>query len=186
VSSGYYKNPQKTAEEFTPEGWFKSGDIGQLNENGTISIIDRKKNLIKPPHGEYVAPERLESIYKNGDHVESVMVCASSHHNELIAFVKPKKEYQVHFGDNNEKLKNMAWEDFVQTREAEKGILDSLGKVWKEARLKSFERISAVKLFAEDWTPENGWLTAAMKLRRQDLHKQHSALLESMYKKLEG
>eukprot|EP01126_Amoeba_proteus_P005535 TRINITY_DN1186_c0_g5_i1.p1 TRINITY_DN1186_c0_g5~~TRINITY_DN1186_c0_g5_i1.p1 ORF type:complete len:612 (-),score=97.94 TRINITY_DN1186_c0_g5_i1:416-2251(-) len=55
VSKGYYENPEKTAEDFTPDRWFKTGDVGRLNRNGTLSIIDRKKNLIKPPHGEYVA-----------------------------------------------------------------------------------------------------------------------------------
>jgi len=184
VSLGYYNNPQKTAEDFTADGWFKTGDIGQLNENLTFSIIDRKKNLIKPPHGEYIAPERLESVYKNGDHIESIMVYASSDHNELIAFVKPKRDLQTALGAKDQKLKNLSWEALIETKEANKEILDSLGKVWKEAQLKSMERISAVKLFAEEWTAENGWLTAAMKLRRQELHKLHAELIESIYKNL--
>jgi len=178
VAKGYYKNPTKTAEEFTPDGWFKSGDIAQLNPNLTFGIIDRKKNLIKPPHGEYIAPERLEAVYKTAANIESIMVYACSTQNELIAFVKPKKELQT------EQHKSVSWESFVESPDAEKTILNGLNQVWKDNNLKSIERIHAVKLFAEEWTTANGWLTAAMKLRRQEMHKVHANLIEKMYQKI--
>jgi len=180
VAKGYYKNQQKTAEEFTADRWFKTGDIGRLNKNGTISIIDRKKNLVKPPHGEYIAPERLESIYKQCDLVESIMIIASSHHNPLIAFIKPSKRL-LDLGSKN----TMNWEEFVNSGEAEKIMVNELEKIWKSSRLKSIERISAVKLFPQEWTPENGWLTAAMKIRRQDLQKEHASLIQKIFQKLE-
>jgi len=106
------------------------------------------------------------------------MIIASSHHNPLLAFVKPKKQLQ----QNN----TVPWEEFVNTPEAEKAVLKELEKVFKTARLKTMERISAVKLFPHEWTPENGWMTAAMKVRRQDLQKEHADLIESMFKKVES
>jgi len=99
VSVGYYKNEQKTREEWTPDNWFKTGDIGLLHPNGSFSIIDRKKNLVKPPHGEYIAPERLESIYKNSPFVDNIMVYASNKHNDLIAFVMPNKKKTSRLGE---------------------------------------------------------------------------------------
>mmetsp|Transcript_3789 Transcript_3789/g.5726 ORF Transcript_3789/g.5726 Transcript_3789/m.5726 type:complete len:172 (+) Transcript_3789:1158-1673(+) len=63
VSAGYYKNPEKTAEAFDSEGWFMSGDVGQVNPNGSLQIVDRAKNIFKLSQGEYIAPEKLENIY---------------------------------------------------------------------------------------------------------------------------
>jgi len=62
IFSGYYKNPDKTAEAFTEDGWFKTGDVGKVFENGTIQIIDRSKNIFKLSQGEYIAPEKIEQI----------------------------------------------------------------------------------------------------------------------------
>eukprot|EP01090_Pellita_catalonica_P018931 TRINITY_DN6271_c0_g1_i4.p1 TRINITY_DN6271_c0_g1~~TRINITY_DN6271_c0_g1_i4.p1 ORF type:complete len:609 (-),score=82.84 TRINITY_DN6271_c0_g1_i4:320-1990(-) len=68
VSQGYYKNPAKTKESFK-DGWFFTGDVGQFNRDGTVCIIDRKKNIFKLSHGEYVAAEKLEGIYAMCDYV---------------------------------------------------------------------------------------------------------------------
>jgi len=182
VSIGYYKNEQKTMEEWTKDGWFKTGDIGLLHENGTFSIIDRKKNLVKPPHGEYIAPERLESIYKNSPFVDNIMVYASSKHNDLIALVVPNKKTLQDWANANGV--HHEWEKLCDDPKAEKAVLESLNKVWKEANLRSMERLATVKLFHVEWTPENGWLTAALKLRRNEIHKLHADLIESIYEKL--
>jgi len=179
VSLGYYKNEEKTKEEFTRDGWFKTGDIGVLNANGTISIIDRKKNLVKPPHGEYIAVERLESIYKNSPLVSNIMVYASSKYNELIAFIQPNK------GNLESKVNlSISYEKICESKEAHKAVLQSLNEVWQTNSLKSIERISAVKLFHEEWTPENGWLTAAAKIRRQQIHQERKQEIEEVYKNL--
>jgi long-chain acyl-CoA synthetase len=63
VLEGYYKDDQQTAEALTPDGWLKTGDIGEWNKNGQLKIIDRKKNLVKTINGEYVALEKVLSIH---------------------------------------------------------------------------------------------------------------------------
>jgi len=128
-----------------------------------------KKNLVKPPHGEYIAPERLESIYKNSPFVDNIMVYASNKHNDLIAFVMPNKK-KLQDWANSQGL-NEDWEKLCDDTKAGKVVLESLNNVWKDANLKSMEKLVYVKLFSEDWTSDNGWLTAALKLRRNEIHK---------------
>jgi len=185
IASGYYKNPQKTAEEWTQDGWFKTGDIGLLQKDLTLSIIDRKKNLVKPPHGEYIAPEKLEAVFKNSPFIDNIMIYASSAHNDLVAFVAPNKKALQEFA-SKKGLHDIEWPELCNHKAAETAVLESLGSIWKNEKLKSMERISAVKLFPEEWTTENGWLTAAMKLRRNEIHKLHAPTLEHIYSKLES
>jgi long-chain acyl-CoA synthetase len=63
VFSGYYKRPDKTAEAFDAQGWFKTGDVALVYPNGSVKIIDRSKNIFKLSQGEYIAPEKLENIF---------------------------------------------------------------------------------------------------------------------------
>jgi len=184
VTSGYYKNPEKTKEEFTPDGWFKTGDIGKVNKNGTISIIDRKKNLIKPPHGEYVAVERLEASYKNCPLVTNIMVCASTSYNEVVALVQPNKINLEKWAKANN-VPEDSWEALCKDPRANKAVMDGLLKTWKETQLKGFERICAVALFPEEWTPQNEWLTAAMKLARPHVQKEQKKTIEELFSKFQ-
>ena len=71
--------------------WWRSGDIGEIFPDGTIKIIDRKKDLIKLQHGEYISLGKVESIFKNCPYIDNICVYGDSFHNYLIAFVLPEK-----------------------------------------------------------------------------------------------
>jgi long-chain acyl-CoA synthetase len=85
VFAGYYREPEKTAEVFTADGFFRTGDIGQWNANGTLSIIDRKKNIFKLAQGEYVAVEKLEQVYVRSPYIAQIWVYGNSERDQLVA-----------------------------------------------------------------------------------------------------
>jgi len=183
VTQGYYKMIEKTKEDFV-DGWFKTGDVGQLNLNGTLSIIDRMKNLVKPPHGEYIAIEKLESMYKNCPLVAQIMVFAHSHSDYIVALVQPNKPALEKRNVNG--ADDMSWVELCESEAAKKVLLDSLLQTWKELGLRSIEKIANVALYPEEWTPDNNWLTAAMKLKRPDIIKDQKKVIQKLYTELKS
>jgi len=142
-------------EVFTEDGWFKTGDIGIWNDNGSLSVVDRKKNLVKGPGGEYIALEKLESIFKNSSFVANACVYACSDVPKIIAIVQPR----------NDKLNN------VEQPESE--VLRDLQELGSKNGLKRFELATHVILAQEEWDPDNNMLTAAMKLNRKAIYDRY-------------
>jgi len=181
VSSGYFNAPEKTAEAFMKDNWFATGDIGQLHTDGTLSIIDRKKNLVKLPDGEYIAVENLESQYKDSGFVANICIVTNPHKQHIGALVVPHKEYLLRWGKNN----NAEVHDLSQAQnntELKKAVLNSLQDVAKKAKLRAAEIIAAVEIVPDEWTPENELLTAAMKLKRQNIVKKYEDKVKNIFK----
>lgn len=90
VTSGYYKRPDKTAEAFDEEGWFKTGDVAMVYPNGSVRIIDRSKNIFKLSQGEYIAPEKVENIFALCPFVAQSMLYGDSLKNCCVCIVVPE------------------------------------------------------------------------------------------------
>jgi len=98
---GYYKNPERTAEAFSEDGWINSGDVSVILPNGNIKIIDRAKNIFKLAQGEYVAPEKLENIYVQAGLVGQIFVYGDSLQSFLVGIVVPDPEVLPKFVQAN-------------------------------------------------------------------------------------
>lgn len=188
VSQGYYKEPEKTAEAFH-NGWFATGDIGVSYPDGTFAIIDRKKNLIKPPHGEYIALEKLESVYRNSAFVETIIVYVDSEHHHCVAAIVPNRDPLVDLAKKTPSVPANIYDDFAALcahPEIERLVLHDLQTVGRNLKLKSIETVRALRILPEQWTPQNFYLTAAMKLNRAYVISQIRPQIFQMYDQLAG
>jgi len=179
VTSGYFKQPQTTAESFTSDGWLMTGDIGEIHADGTISIIDRKKNLVKLSHGEYIALEKMESVYKSSHAVGNICVVADSFHSRAVALVQPVER------DVRRIASELGVEGDHPTLCADPkitaAVLDQMNTDAKRAGLKGAELVAAIALCPEEWTAENGFLTAAQKLKRKAVLEHYNDAVKQMY-----
>lgn len=178
VSPGYYKDPQLTAHDFF-NGWFHTGDIGKWNSNGTLSIIDRKKNIFKLSIGEYIAAERLEGIYSKSCYSGQVWVYGDSERSCIVAVVVPNKSALMSWA--TERKIPDSFEELCNNPNAIKAVYDDLHRIGKEAKLQSFELVQAIHLRPKEFTIEEDLLTPTMKLRRNNLVKSFRAEIDRMY-----
>ncbi|GAA5983721.1 hypothetical protein JCM11641_001727 [Rhodosporidiobolus odoratus] len=186
------KQPELTKEAITEDGWYLTGDIGQLNSDGTYSVIDRKKNLVKLQGGEYIALERLESILKSCSYVSNIMVHADPNASRPMAIVVPHESNLKNLLRSNPSLLRDSvpdgsvdkadWTaDVCRNEKVRKAVLDDLNAVGKKSGLKPLEQLQTVVLCPEEWTPQNGFLTAAQKLQRKLIVKEYEEEIEANY-----
>ncbi|KAJ2360044.1 long-chain fatty acid-CoA ligase [Coemansia sp. RSA 2610] len=180
VFKGYLDNDELTRETVTEDGWLKTGDIGQWTEQGQLSIIDRKKNLIKLATGEYIALEALESTYKNSLYIHNICVFADSRMSQPCAIVNIDENQIAQMADNagihyNNPSEIATNQEFVHT------VLADLQHVAKQNGLSKLETLVAIRIDSELWSPENDLLTPAQKLKRADIRDHNQAKLDDMY-----
>lgn len=162
VASGYYDNEEETKAAFTPDGWFKTGDIGEFDKYGHIKIIDRKKNLVKSLNGEYIALEKLESIYRSSNVVANICVHAAEDQAKPVAIIVPSEPGLTQLAKNNgihDQLESLIHNDKVNQL-----VLKELQSAGRDGGLRPFELIEGVVLSDEEWTPQNVSILPILKL----------------------
>ncbi|KAL1923442.1 uncharacterized protein VTP21DRAFT_8422 [Calcarisporiella thermophila] len=179
VCKGYFKNPELTAETITEDGWLKTGDIGMWRHDGYLTLIDRKKNLVKLAHGEYIALERLESIYKSSIYVVNLCVYADPECNRPVALVHPD-ENRIRDLAAAKGIQEKSFAALCQNEEIKREVLASISAEGKKAKFKSPEYLAALHLCSEEWTAENNMLTAAQKLRRREISERYRGEIQKM------
>jgi long-chain acyl-CoA synthetase len=178
VMKGYYKQPELTKEALTEDGWLMTGDIGEWRDDGSLSIIDRKKNLVKLAHGEYVAIEKLEAQYKTSRLVLNMCVHADPIQSHIIAIVVPN-ELEI-----TKLVKSVGANpgDYKDKRVVDAFVKD-FAECARNAGFKGAELLKAIVIVSDEWTPENGMLTAAQKLNRKFILKHYAKEVDSLYGK---
>uniref|UniRef100_A0A0D9V466 Long-chain-fatty-acid--CoA ligase n=1 Tax=Leersia perrieri TaxID=77586 RepID=A0A0D9V466_9ORYZ len=179
--SGYYKREDLTKEVLV-NGWFHTGDIGEWQPDGSMKIIDRKKNIFKLSQGEYVAVENLENIFGQTPGVDSIWVYGNSFESCLVAVVNPNKQALERWAESNGVTGDFA--SICEDPKAKEFILGELTKIGKEKKLKGFELIKAVHLEPVPFDMDRDLITPTYKKKRPQLLKYYQSVIDSMYKNM--
>uniref|UniRef100_A0A8C3JEY6 long-chain-fatty-acid--CoA ligase n=1 Tax=Calidris pygmaea TaxID=425635 RepID=A0A8C3JEY6_9CHAR len=183
VSMGYFKNEEKTTEEFcideNGQRWFCTGDIGEFHPDGCLQIIDRKKDLVKLQAGEYVSLGKVEAALKNCPLIDNICAYAKSDQSYVISFVVPNQKKLTALAE--QKGISGTWVDICNNPTMEAEILREIKEVANKMKLERFEIPIKVRLSPEPWTPETGLVTDAFKLKRKELKNHYLNDIERMY-----
>lgn len=163
VTEGYYKNELETKMLFDEDGWLKTGDVGCWTEQGTLQIIDRKKNIFKLSQGEYVAAEKLSTAYLKSLFVAQVFVYGDSKRSFLVGIVVPDKEYLEEWCAENKVTFNVP--DLCQSKSIKDMILDDFKRIAREEGFNKLEYLKNIHIHPELFTIENNLLTPTMKIK---------------------
>ncbi|KAI9151277.1 Long-chain acyl-CoA synthetases & Acyl-protein synthetase [Paramyrothecium foliicola] len=176
VIKNYYNDPEETAKAFTSDGWFKTGDIGEFDSDGHLRLIDRVKNLIKTQGGEYIALEKLESVYRGAQTVANVMIHADEQHTRPIAIIWPNERTMPAFA----KQLDVPEHDIATSQKIRNFVLEDLQSTGRNAGLSSMEIVAGVVVTDVDWLPPSGLVTATMKLNRRAIKDRFKRDIEDL------
>ncbi|MBZ0328323.1 MAG: long-chain fatty acid--CoA ligase [Altibacter sp.] len=179
VMQGYYKDPDKTAEVMK-DGYFHTGDIGEIDADGFLKITDRKKEMFKTSGGKYVAPQLLENAMKQSRFIEQIMVVGEGE-KMPAAFIQPNWEFISEW--NKRKNKGLSEDPKVLVNDP---IL--IARIQKEIdvfneRFGKWEKIKKFELTPDIWSIESGHLTPTMKMKRKVIKEKYLSLYNKLYER---
>jgi long-chain acyl-CoA synthetase len=178
VMRGYHNLPEQTEESFTEDGWFRTGDIGELDADGYLKITDRKKDLMKTSGGKYVAPTVAEGQFKAICPYVSQIVVHGHARNFCTALISLDEEAIMAWAGANG-LGGLSYTQVVadpRVRELVAGYVDQLN-----SRLNKWETIKRFEILPRDMTVESGELTPSLKLKRRVVEERYADVLDRMY-----
>ncbi|MDE7388206.1 MAG: long-chain fatty acid--CoA ligase [Muribaculaceae bacterium] len=178
VMRGYFNRPEATAEAFTADGWFRTGDAGRINPDGSITLTDRIKDLFKTSNGKYIAPQAIETAL-GGDPLFEQVAVIGDRHKFVSALIVPSRSHlrdladkaRVSYESEEELFTNPQVVALVQQR------IDRL-----MAGFAPYERIKRITLLVAPFTMESGELTNTLKLRRRVVAEHYADLIAAMYR----
>lgn len=177
VMRGYYGHPEES-EAALQDGWFRTGDVGHLDDQGRLYITDRKKDLFKLSNGKYIAPQLIESLLKQSEFVSQVVVIGTGR-KQPAALIVPEWEALT------QELK-AAGEKYPEDREqlskfpaAIKLVQRDVAELTKD--LADYERIRRVALLPEEFTIDRGELTPTLKVKRRVIDDKFDDVIEELY-----
>lgn len=181
VFRGYWKMPEETAAVFE-NGWFKTGDIGHLDEDGYLSITDRKKDLIKTSGGKFIAPQPIENSLKVNQYVAEAALLGDRRRFPAVLIIPSFEDLEGwarHHG-----IKFSSRKELVKSHQVQKlyeGIVDELNR-----NLAQYEKLKKVLIVPEELSIADGTLTPSMKLRRRNLADRYKKEIDAIYSEAES
>jgi long-chain acyl-CoA synthetase len=161
IFAGYFKDPEATAAAFTEDGWFRTGDVGELDEDGWLKITDRKKDLIITAGGKNIAPQNLENALKSSRFVSQALIVGDR---------RPYVTALITLDDAEVEASGRKPEELVQE------LVDDVNR--DRVRVEQIKRFA---ILLRDFTQEEGELTPTLKLRRKVVHEHFADQIEQLY-----
>lgn len=174
---GYYKDKEKTDEAIDKDGWFHTGDIGEIHEHNILKITDRKKEIFKLSTGKYIAPQVVENIFKESTFIEQIMVVGAGE-KFAAAIICPSFHFLhgwcaihgVKFRDNAELIQNPKVIARIQKE------VDEMNKGFG-----NYRQIKKFELTCQEWTPESGELSPTLKVKRRFIKEKYQTKFDLLY-----
>ena len=179
VMQGYYNRKEENEAAFTKDGWFRTGDMANIDADGYVSITGRLKEQYKLENGKYVVPTPLEEQLKLSPYVLNVMVYGDNKPFNialLVANVDACTKWAEENGVSEKDPEKLLASDKV--RELFKAEVESFG-----AKFKGYEGVKDFALIAEDFTPDNGMLTPSLKVKRRKVIEKYGDMINGLYAK---
>jgi long-chain acyl-CoA synthetase len=177
IMQGYYKLPKETAEVFTEDGWFKTGDAGEIDNSGNLKITDRIKDLMKTSNGKYIAPQPMENALSNDAFIDQIMLVAEGRSFVTAIIVPDFENLEKELPKLNMTLDS--WENLVNLREIHQFYETRISDIQKSVA--SFEKIKKFILMPQAFEISAGEITPTLKIKRNVILKKYQNLIEEMY-----
>ena len=176
VMKGYYKKPEETAKVMQ-DGWLKTGDAGNINDSGILTITDRIKDLMKTSGGKYVAPQPVESLLTNDNFIENAILIGDDKPYVTALLVPNFEALKEYAHSMNLKYHNL--EELIK----KSGVIEFYEEKLEDLQksLANFEKVKKFKLLPQDFNMQLGELTPTLKIRREMILKNFTPLIEEMY-----
>ncbi|KAH7941340.1 hypothetical protein HPB49_012401 [Dermacentor silvarum] len=184
VTKGYFKDEELTRESFREEDgirWFYTGDVGEIFPDGTLKIIDRKKDIVKLQHGEYVALARVEAVLKSCPLVENAFAYGNSLYTYLVTFVSPNYDQLQRLARRLGRGHLVTMKELCYDAQVASAAEESILNYARSCDLQKAEVPRKVKLCHEPWTPDTGLVTPTLKLCRKPLQKYYQSDINALY-----
>ncbi len=178
VMAGYHNNPEATAEVLDEDGWFHTGDIGELDERGFLKITDRKKDLFKTSNGKYVAPSQIEATFKGMCPYVSQILVHGNDRKFVSALVTLDPDGIKPWAAANG-LDGKSYEEIVSSPQAHDMVQGYVAQL--NATLNNWEQIKKFSILDSDFSIENGELTPSLKMKRKVVTDRYRKDLDAFY-----
>ncbi len=178
VMRGYHNKPEATAEVMDPDGWFATGDVGEIDASGRLRITDRKKDLIKTSGGKYIAPQVIETMFRATCPLASQMLVHGDNRNYATALIALDPDALEQWA----RAHNLEGETYAELA-ADPAVQDYVRGCVEElnTRLNRWETLKDFRILDHDLSVESDELTPSMKVKRKVFEAKHRDLIDSMY-----
>jgi long-chain acyl-CoA synthetase len=178
VMPGYRNLPEKTKEAFTKDGWLRTGDIGEFDEDGYLKIVDRKKELIISAAGKNMSPANIEATLKSASPLIGQACCIGDRRSYNTALMVLDPDFAPSWAAT-QGIEGASFEELARDERVHAAVQEALDAA--NAKLARVEQIKKFTIVEGDWLPSGDELTPTMKLKRKPIAEKYADAIDAMY-----